>query len=169
VRDFLQGALVTLSHPAERVVFLASRGLSDIHPGASCFGGLVAFLPPGTPLVRSSTEADVYVALNVPVKLEKDVTWVPPRVWQAVADWSGFGSAGEVRDACGPSLAEERLDMAQQVNAYFEEISHLARAGLPYPATPWYATPRDERISLLQRAGAEARWSAPPSPTASVP
>lgn len=169
VRDFLQGSLVTLSHPGERVVFLASRGLSDIHPGASRFGGLVAFLPPGTPLVRSSTEAHVYVALNVPVSREREVTWVPPRVWTSVADWSGFGSADEVREACGPSLGEERLAMAQQVNAYFEEISQLERAGVPFPATPWYATPPEERLTLLRRAGSEARWSAPPSRTASGP
>lgn len=169
VRDFLQGSLVTLSHPAEPLVFLADRGLSSIHPGASRFGGLVAFLPAGTPVVCSREEPHVYVALNVPVRLEQDVTWVPPRVWTSALHWGGFGSVDEVREACGPDLDDEKLEMSQQVNAYFEEISHLARAGLPYPSTPWYATPLEERLTLVERAGGQPRWSAPPSPTASVP
>ena len=169
VRDFMSGALVTLADPDERLAFLATCSLPEILPGAGRFGGLVAFLPAGTPLVKSRREAHVYVALNVPVRREQDVTWAPPRMWTAGTDWGAFRSAAEVREACGPSLPEEKLSMAQQVNAYFEEISQVGRAGIPYPSTPWYATPLEERLTLLGRAGAPARWSAPPSPTASVP
>jgi len=169
VRDFLHGALATLAHPAERVAWLTSRSFEDIHPGASRFGGLVAFPSAQVPLVRAHGSDHVYVALNTPVTLERDVTWVPPRMWTAVTDWRVFSSAGEVREACGPTLAMEKLAMAQQVNAYFEEISHLGRAGIPFPSGPWYATPLAERLTLLERAGAPPRWSAPPSPTASAP
>lgn len=169
VRDFFTGALRSWSHPDDRVSWFTTRDFGDIHEGAGMFGALAVTLPLGTPVVRLEGSDHVFLCPNGPARPEQDVTWVPPRMVRGVADWSVFAGVAEVRAACGPLLEEERWAVRQAVNAYFEEISGLARAGVPYPSTPWYATPLEERLTLLGRAGAAPRWSAPPFPTAAAP
>jgi hypothetical protein len=169
VRDFFQGALRCWSHPEDRVSWFTTRNFGDIHEGAGMFGALAVALPRGTPVVRLEGSDHVFLCPNGPARIEQDVTWVPPRMVRSVRDWGAYAGVAEVRAACGPALEEERWAVRQAVNAYFEEISGLSRAGLPFPATPWYATPLDERLTLLRRAGAVPRWSAPPSLTGADP
>ncbi|MEN9799951.1 MAG: hypothetical protein RL653_3648 [Pseudomonadota bacterium] len=169
VRDFMDGTLRSYSRADEAVSWFTTRDFGDIHAGAGLFGALVVALPRGTPVVRLSGVDHVFLCLNAPARPEQDVTWVPPRMVREVADWRRFEDLAHVRAACGPSLEEERWAVRQAVNAYFEEISWLTQAGVPYPSTPWYATPLEERLRLLERAGGTPRWSAPPSRTASAP
>ena len=169
VRDFLDGALRSYSRPDDPVSWFTTRDFGDIHEGAGHFGALAVCLPPGTPVVRLEGSDHVFLCLNAPAQREKDVTWVPPRMVRSVENWGAFAGLPEVRAACGPSLEEERWAVRQAVNGYFEEIAWLTQAGVPYPETPWYATPVEERLRLLQRAGGVPRWSAPLSRTASAP
>ena len=169
VRDFMNGTLRSYSRADEPVSWFTTRNFGDIHDGAGLFGALAVALPPGTPVVRLSGKDHVFLCLNAPARPGIDVTWVSPRVVREVPDFNVFENLDQVRAACGPTLEEERWAVQQAVNAYFEEIAGLTQAGVPYPDTPWYATPLEERLTLLRRASAAPRWSAPPSPTTSAP
>jgi chlorite dismutase len=76
-----------------------------------------------------------------------------------VADWAPYDRPEAVRALVGPTWQEEREAMLDEVGRYFEEIAALTRAGVPYPTSPWYATPADERRRLIAQAGGQARWT----------
>ena len=159
VRDFLQGELETLAHPRDTITYFTTRNFADIQSGSSFFGSFVVFDPSRMPLVRLAGSDHVFLGPNPKVKLETDVTWVPPRLMSSIQDWSPYSTPDQVRELCGPDWKDERFEMMLQVNAYFEEISSLAQRGIPFPTTPWYATPVIERRRLLAQAGAQPRWT----------
>ncbi len=152
VRDFLRGDLKTVAHPRDEIAYFTTRTFEDVALGSSLFGTLVIFDPARLPLVRLHGSEHVYLGPNPELELETDVTWVPPRLVASVSDWSPYDRPEKVRSLCGPAWEEERAQMRLKVNAYFEEISALARAGIPFPKTSWYATPQEERARLLKQA-----------------
>ncbi len=173
VRDFLHGTLSTLARSGDRVTWFTRATFEDIERGVGHFGCFLVFDPLRYGLCEVAGAPGIYVGTNPRVVCDADVTWMPPRLMASIADWSPYATVESAHALVGPTLKAERTQMAERVNAYFEEISALLASGRPPPDRPWYDVSPAERAGILSEIGHAARWTGklerPASPTSVAP
>ena len=90
---------------------------------------------------------------------EEIVVWVPPALLAAGgAPWDGVATRAEARAVLGPGWDAERARVLDELSAYLEEMSELARAGAPPPGRPWCEVPPAERSRILHEHGLSPRF-----------
>jgi len=160
IRDFLQGGLRTIARDGDPIAYFARKNIDYIEKGSGLFGCLIAFDPVRFHPVQTRDE-HVCIGVNGPVEIDKDVTWIPPRLMKSDIPWDTLKSVEEAQDIIGSSLQEERLAMLDKVNGYFEEVSVLVASDLPLPDVPWFDVSEEERRAILEALNAQSRFTSP--------
>lgn len=158
-RRYLAGApeAAWLAPEVQPWLWLSERPASGSRRQAELFGVLAVLVP--LPLQPCRVRPGQWIAENRLVP-DEGLVWVPPSALRAAVPWDALGTRRAAEQALGAGLAEERRRVGERLDAYLEELSLLAAAGVPGPDRPWCDVPAAERRQILAAAGMDGRFSA---------
>lgn len=122
--------------------------------------GMVAVLEPMRLQPCATEESGVFVA-EASLPAESGHLWVPP---DHLADrgevpWDALMAREAAVDAIGDVYDERREVVGRKLDAYLEELSALAGAGVDEPDAPWCDVPDEERRQIVESADIQAPWT----------
>jgi hypothetical protein len=157
--SFLRGGLSRLGAPESPWLWLADDPARTSRRAARLFG-VIAVLEPLRlePCVLPGRKGH-YLAANRPLGPLDTAVWTPPSAVAAGLSFDRIRTREQALRRFGRHYEDERQATLDALGAYLEELSALARAGVPSPFGPWCAVPRQERRRLLSKHRVEARWT----------
>jgi len=160
LRKFLRGEAKRLGPGLRSWTWVHERPDGAGTAGAARFGS-AAVLDPLVLQPCRSEEPGAWIALSRLPGDPESYVWVPPSLLAVPLRWDEIRRAGELRERVGPAYDEELARVGEDLDAYLEELSALARSGAPGPAIPWCDVAEGERFRRLSESGVKPIWTRP--------
>jgi hypothetical protein len=159
--DHFLGTMERIAPVPDGELWAAAAPKNGEAAGAIHFGTF-ALLEPLRFAMCATRDAGIYVGVNRPVEDPSRAVWIPPSKLVAPIPWDTVRDADEARAHLGSAAdreGREARDVMEALTLYLDELTSVAKAGVPDPAIRWCDRPPELRRRTLDEFGIPARWT----------